>query len=143
MLTDFSVNHAPHRATFSQVYYSRLPAQWRPEPAVREQEKPSPLTPKETHLLQLLVGGFSNQALADSLHVTQSTVRTHLRNIYAKLGATSRTQAVALGRRHGLINPEDCSGAKVSAAPKLCASTSGVGHVGESESFARFMHQLE
>jgi LuxR family transcriptional regulator, maltose regulon positive regulatory protein len=62
-----------------------------------------PLTRKEMRVLQLLVEGYSNSAMAEKLFVSNSTVRTHLRNIHTKLGAHSRTQAVAIARRLGLI----------------------------------------
>ena len=62
-----------------------------------------PLTRKEIHVLQLLAEGYSNSALADKLFVSDSTVRTHLRNINLKLGARSRTQAVAIARRQSVI----------------------------------------
>ena len=61
------------------------------------------LTVKEIRLLQLLSEGHSNKVLADKVFVSQSTVRTHLRHIYAKLGASNRTHTVALGRQQGLI----------------------------------------
>jgi LuxR family transcriptional regulator, maltose regulon positive regulatory protein len=60
-------------------------------------------TPKELRILALLAEGYSNQALADKLLVSDSTVRTHLRKINGKLGASSRTQAVAIARRMGWI----------------------------------------
>lgn len=62
-----------------------------------------PLTRKEIRVLQLLAEGYSNTAMAEKLFVSDSTVRTHLRNINAKLGCHSRTQAVAIARRLGLI----------------------------------------
>jgi LuxR family maltose regulon positive regulatory protein len=62
-----------------------------------------PLTRKEIRVLQLLVEGYSNSAMAEKLYVSDSTVRTHLRNINMKLGAHSRTQAVAIARRLGLV----------------------------------------
>lgn len=61
------------------------------------------LTRKEIRVLQLLAEGYSNGAMAEKLFVSDSTVRTHLRNINMKLDARSRTQAVAIGRRIGLI----------------------------------------
>lgn len=61
------------------------------------------LTPKEIRLLQLLAEGYSNRALTEKLFVSDSTVRTHLRNINGKLGANNRTQAVAIARRLGLV----------------------------------------
>ncbi|MFM0245601.1 LuxR C-terminal-related transcriptional regulator [Paraburkholderia sediminicola] len=63
-----------------------------------------PLTPKEIRVLQLLAEGYSNQAIAEKLFVSDSTVRTHLRNINNKMCAHSRTQAVAIARRLGLIS---------------------------------------
>ncbi len=62
-----------------------------------------PLTRKEVRVLQLLGEGYSNGAMADKLFVSDSTVRTHLRNINLKLGARSRTQAVAIARRLGVM----------------------------------------
>lgn len=62
-----------------------------------------PLTPRELNVLQLLVEGDSNSAMAEKLFVSDSTVRTHLRNINMKLGANNRTQAVAIARRLGLV----------------------------------------
>lgn len=71
------------------------------------QEMPAPpvepLTRKELHVLQLLAEGYSNNAIAEKMVVADTTVRTHLRHINAKLGASSRTQAVALARRLRLI----------------------------------------
>lgn len=61
------------------------------------------LTPKEFKALQLLSEGYSNNAMAEKLFVSDSTVRTHLRNINSKLKANNRTQAVAIGRRLGLV----------------------------------------
>ena len=63
-----------------------------------------PLTRKEIRVLQLLAEGYSNSALASSLSVSDSTVRTHLRSINLKLQARSRTQAVALARRLGVLD---------------------------------------
>lgn len=64
---------------------------------------PEPLTRKEVRVLTLLAEGYSNSAMAEKLFVSDSTVRTHLRGINAKLGASSRTEAVAIARRLGLL----------------------------------------
>jgi LuxR family maltose regulon positive regulatory protein len=53
------------------------------------------LTEREMEVLQRLAEGHSNRELADSMDITQSTVKFHLKNIYLKLGARSRTQAIA------------------------------------------------
>ncbi|HSW18063.1 MAG TPA: LuxR C-terminal-related transcriptional regulator [Ramlibacter sp.] len=80
---------------------------WTGESAASEEEGPrqplEPLTRKEIDVLQLLAEGYSNTALAEKLFVSDSTVRTHLRNINMKLDTKSRTQAVHHGRRMGLI----------------------------------------
>jgi LuxR family transcriptional regulator, maltose regulon positive regulatory protein len=62
-----------------------------------------PLTQKELQVLKLLAEGYSNSAMSEKLFVSDSTVRTHLRNINMKLAAQNRTQAVSLARRYGLI----------------------------------------
>ncbi|MCX7180855.1 MAG: LuxR C-terminal-related transcriptional regulator, partial [Proteobacteria bacterium] len=62
-----------------------------------------PLSSREKTTLQLVAQGLSNQALADQLCISETTVRFHLRNAFAKLGAKNRTQAVALARSHGLL----------------------------------------
>jgi DNA-binding CsgD family transcriptional regulator len=54
------------------------------------------LTRREAEVLQLLGTGATNAALASHLHVSPATVKTHLENIYRKLGARGRAQAVAM-----------------------------------------------
>lgn len=63
----------------------------------------SNLTAKELQVLALVASGQSNDALAEKLFVSESTVRTHLRSINAKLNARSRLEALAIARREGLI----------------------------------------
>jgi LuxR family maltose regulon positive regulatory protein len=58
------------------------------------------LTPREVEILQLVVTGFSNQAIADQLFLSIWTVKSHLTKIYRKLDASSRSQAIA--RAHEL-----------------------------------------
>ena len=73
------------------------------EPAAATDRLLEPLTRKEIRVLQLLAEGYSNSAMTEKLFVSDSTVRTHLRNINMKLDARSRTQAVAIARRLGVI----------------------------------------
>lgn len=61
------------------------------------------LSERENEILQLLGKGLSNRDLAEGLGIALPTVKTHLRNIYSKLGASSRTQALALARQRGLM----------------------------------------
>jgi DNA-binding NarL/FixJ family response regulator len=62
-----------------------------------------PLTQRETQVLQLLAQGLANKQIALSLKISEHTVKFHVSSIYAKLGATNRTEAVRLGVRHGLV----------------------------------------
>lgn len=61
------------------------------------------LTPRETEVLGMLAEGWSNKAIARQLQLSEHTVKFHLASIFTKLGATSRTEAVTLGLRRGLI----------------------------------------
>jgi LuxR family maltose regulon positive regulatory protein len=61
------------------------------------------LTERERDILALLPGPQSQRELADSLYVSPNTMKTHLRAIYRKLGADSRTDAVLRARSLGLI----------------------------------------
>jgi LuxR family maltose regulon positive regulatory protein len=57
-----------------------------------------PLTSRELEILKLIESGCTNQDIADRLVISMPTVKRHISNIYAKLGAKTRTQAVSLGR---------------------------------------------
>ena len=60
-----------------------------------------PLSARELEVLDLIAAGLTNQQIAARLYVSLHTVKSHARNIYAKLGVSSRTQAVAKGRALG------------------------------------------
>ena len=68
-------------------------------------ENPSvePLTPRETEVLTLLADGLGNKEIAHRLNISEHTIKFHIRSILGKLGASSRTEAVSLGLRSGLI----------------------------------------
>lgn len=66
-------------------------------------EKPPSLTPREAEILACLGEGLSNKAAARRLGISAHTVKFHLEAVFAKLGATSRTDAVARGLRSGLL----------------------------------------
>jgi DNA-binding NarL/FixJ family response regulator len=57
-------------------------------------EQPDPLTERETEILRLMAGGFSNKEVANSLGVAEGTVKNHVSNILSKLGVRDRTRAV-------------------------------------------------
>ena len=62
-----------------------------------------PLSPRELEVLQLVAEGLTNQQIADRLYLSRHTVKVHTRNIYAKLDAHHRAQAVARARELGVI----------------------------------------
>jgi LuxR family maltose regulon positive regulatory protein len=62
-----------------------------------------PLTLREIEVLKLIEAGCSNQEIADQLVISIPTVKRHISNIYAKLGAMSRTQAVSLAKELSLF----------------------------------------
>jgi LuxR family maltose regulon positive regulatory protein len=64
-----------------------------------------PLTNREMQVLQLIAEGLSNRQIAEELVITTGTVKYYTSNIYRKLQAGSRTQAVALARELGIIIP--------------------------------------
>ena len=64
---------------------------------------PEPLSGRELEVLQLVAAGKTNRQVAAELFVTVGTVKTHLNNVYRKLDARSRTQAVARARELNLI----------------------------------------
>jgi ATP/maltotriose-dependent transcriptional regulator MalT len=53
------------------------------------------VTPRELEILRLIAAGLRNQEIAGQLFISTSTVKRHVANIYAKLGATHRAEAVA------------------------------------------------
>ncbi|MGY5122402.1 response regulator transcription factor, partial [Streptomyces sp. 900105755] len=66
----------------------------------------SPLTARERDVLRLLALGRSNRQIGEELFITGKTASVHVSNILAKLGAASRTEAVAIAYRERLITPE-------------------------------------
>jgi DNA-binding NarL/FixJ family response regulator len=60
------------------------------------------LTGREIEVMRLLARGWDNQRIGDELHISERTVRFHLRNIYDKIGAESRSQAVVWAVHRGL-----------------------------------------
>lgn len=64
---------------------------------------PEPLTPREREVLQGIAAGLANKQIADRLGISDHTVKFHVASILGKLGAASRTEAVSIGIRHGLV----------------------------------------
>jgi DNA-binding NarL/FixJ family response regulator len=62
-----------------------------------------PLTAREHEVLQLAAEGLANKQIALSLNISEHTVKFHLSSLYAKLGVTSRTEAIRAGVRQGWV----------------------------------------
>ncbi|MCL6434995.1 MAG: response regulator transcription factor [Leptolyngbyaceae cyanobacterium HOT.MB2.61] len=73
------------------------------EPEYSQMLEAYPLTERELEVLQLIVDGHSNAAIAEKLYITVGTVKTHVRNILNKLCADDRTQAAVRALRAGLV----------------------------------------
>jgi NarL family two-component system response regulator YdfI len=72
-------------------------------PARALEELAESLTSRELEVLQMLATGLSNKEIATRLNISEHTVKFHVASILGKLGAGSRTEAVALGIRRGLV----------------------------------------
>ena len=62
-----------------------------------------PPSERELEVLRLVAAGLSNQAIAEQLVVTLSTVKKHINHLYGKLGVRTRTQALARARELNLL----------------------------------------
>ncbi|ACK68634.1 two component transcriptional regulator, LuxR family [Gloeothece citriformis PCC 7424] len=96
------------RIVISQVQTPNLKTEKGNNPASVEAENNQSvenysLTDRELEVLQLIVDGYSNAAIADQLFITVGTVKTHVRNILNKLCADDRTQAAVRALRAGLV----------------------------------------
>ena len=89
-------------------------------------EKGEALSDRELEVLQCVVDGAGNKEIATALTISQNTVKVHLRNIYTKLGVSSRTEATTAALQQGLVvlegltpepEPEDAPLAETAASP--------------------------
>jgi DNA-binding NarL/FixJ family response regulator len=76
-------------------------------PPKAEHESPErlaePLTPREIEVLRAIAEGLANKEIAARLGISENTVKFHVASVMGKLGAASRTEAVMLGIRHGMV----------------------------------------
>lgn len=57
-----------------------------------QSDRDLPLTPREKQVVHLATQGFKNREIASALFISESTVKSHLRNVYSKLGVSNRVQ---------------------------------------------------
>lgn len=74
-----------------------------PDAQLLAEELAEPLSDRELEVLELLVEGLSNKLVAHRLSISEHTVKTHVASIFAKLGVSSRTEAVSQAIRRGLV----------------------------------------
>ena len=74
---------------------------------VRAPESPEALTDRETEVLKLVARGKANKQIANSLYVSEKTVKAHVSSILMKLGVQSRTQAALYAVRAGLVSLDE------------------------------------
>ncbi len=70
---------------------------------VTVERNPSGLSPREMEVLTLICKGMRNEAIAKQLYVSQNTVKTHISHVLRKLGAKTRTEAVALHFQDSIV----------------------------------------
>ena len=83
----------------SDAVLSEAPAKTHSQPPGDGQK----LTPREMEILEMIAEGLGNKEIAWRLDISEHTVKFHIGSIFTKLGAQSRTEAVTIGVRHGLI----------------------------------------
>ncbi|MCH8499067.1 MAG: LuxR C-terminal-related transcriptional regulator [Marinobacter sp.] len=97
--------HAPH---LPDAWFNTLkamlgnPKATTPSPA--SEPLPEPLSQREIEVLDLIHAGLANKDIADRMQVAPTTVKAHIRNLYGKIGARSRTEALARARQLGLLS---------------------------------------
>lgn len=79
------------------------------------------ISERERDILRLVAVGATNQQIANQLNISINTVKVHLRNIFEKIGATSRTEATVYAIRQGLVQLDAPSAATELATPTIAA----------------------
>jgi DNA-binding NarL/FixJ family response regulator len=74
-------------------------------PTAREAARLQLLTDRENEILKLMARGATNAEIAETLHVAEATVKTHIGSIFAKLGVRDRAAAIVFAYDHGVITP--------------------------------------
>jgi DNA-binding NarL/FixJ family response regulator len=83
---------------------ARGEVRWFVQPAPSPEEAPD-LTAREEDVLRLIARGYSNDRVAEELHLAESTIRKHATNVYRKLGVDSAREAIAWAWQNGVMSP--------------------------------------
>ncbi|CNE24878.1 transcriptional regulator MalT [Yersinia nurmii] len=95
ILKDINQHHRHKFAHFDERFVDKLLT----HPQVPELIRTSPLTQREWQVLGLIYSGYSNEQIAGELDVAATTIKTHIRNLYQKLGVAHRQEAVQQAQR--------------------------------------------
>jgi DNA-binding NarL/FixJ family response regulator len=102
--TPEEIEGAVHAVSAGLVVTTRTAvAEVLPDAQPAAEELAEPLSARELEVLDLLAEGLSNKLIAHGLNISEHTVKTHVASIFAKLGASSRTEAVSQAIRRGLV----------------------------------------
>jgi DNA-binding NarL/FixJ family response regulator len=74
-------------------------------PQAREQARAAELTDREHDVLRLIAAGATNAEIAEKLHVSSGTVKSHIGSIFTKLGVRDRAAAIVYAYQHGIASP--------------------------------------
>jgi DNA-binding NarL/FixJ family response regulator len=88
---------------------------------IADRMKQQALTPREADILRHMMLGMSNKAIASKLTLAVGTVKTHVKSVLEKLNASSRTQAVSIAQRRGILRDEVAAGVNLAAENNLAA----------------------
>jgi LuxR family maltose regulon positive regulatory protein len=103
-LTELEKSYGQPPTRVSRTYLKKLLVAFEAEkPPPKEKIHAEALSEREIEVLLLIKAGFSNQDIANKLFISLNTVRTHTKNINAKLDVHSRTQAIARAKELGLL----------------------------------------
>lgn len=95
ILKDINQHHRHKFAHFDEVFVDKLLT----HPQVPELIRTSPLTQREWQVLGLIYSGYSNEQIAGELDVAATTIKTHIRNLYQKMGVSHRQEAIQQAQR--------------------------------------------
>jgi len=106
-LINRKIGEASDRESFRLLTYTdKLLAAFSQPASIKKIDEPvlEPLSERELDILHLIATGRSNKEIAEILVIALSTVKSHINNLYGKLGADRRTQAIAIAREKGLLS---------------------------------------
>jgi DNA-binding NarL/FixJ family response regulator len=103
LLTDAIRRVSRGETLFNPALTVRLLREMNPDSKRAPSTAEETLTDRESEVLRLMTGGYSNREMADALGISEGTVKNHVSNILSKLGVRDRTRAVLKAVQHGYL----------------------------------------